>query len=106
MFSNGFPSNGGNNNTFQQVIEWHKYAVISLYGYIAHTPFTASWDPASSASKSATQLVQTHLTTANTYTIVSDAHTTHPTTRKTNNSFHVLAMTKTSQVSTPPTVQS
>ena len=25
MYSNGFASNGGNNNSFQQVIEWHKY---------------------------------------------------------------------------------
>lgn len=24
IFSNGFPSNNGNNGTFQQVIEWHK----------------------------------------------------------------------------------
>jgi hypothetical protein len=24
MYSNGFPSNGGNNNTFQQVDEWNK----------------------------------------------------------------------------------
>jgi hypothetical protein len=25
IFSNAFASNGGNNNTYQQVIEWHKY---------------------------------------------------------------------------------
>ena len=27
IFSNGFPSNNGNNGTFQQVIEWHKYVL-------------------------------------------------------------------------------
>ncbi|KAF8757187.1 hypothetical protein RHS01_04027 [Rhizoctonia solani] len=25
LFSNAFPSNGGNNNTFQQVVEWHNF---------------------------------------------------------------------------------
>ncbi|TBU25060.1 hypothetical protein BD311DRAFT_670515, partial [Dichomitus squalens] len=25
VYSNGFPSNGGNNNSFQQVIEWHNF---------------------------------------------------------------------------------
>ncbi|CAE6431906.1 unnamed protein product [Rhizoctonia solani] len=25
VFSNAFPSNGGNNNTFQQVVEWHNF---------------------------------------------------------------------------------
>lgn len=28
MYSNGFPSNNGNNGTYQQVIEWHKCALL------------------------------------------------------------------------------
>ena len=31
IFSNGFPSNNGNNGTFQQVIEWHKYVLYQLF---------------------------------------------------------------------------
>ena len=30
VYSNGFASNGGNNNSFQQVIEWHKYVPHAL----------------------------------------------------------------------------
>ena len=32
VYSNGFASNGGNNNSFQQVIEWHKY----VYPCVSH----------------------------------------------------------------------
>lgn len=31
MFSNAFPSNGGNNATFQQVIEWHKCVLFHSF---------------------------------------------------------------------------
>jgi hypothetical protein len=30
VYTNAFPSNGGNNNSFQQVIEWHKYVRCCL----------------------------------------------------------------------------
>jgi hypothetical protein len=32
LFSNAFASNNGNNNTFQQVIEWHKF----VHSFIIH----------------------------------------------------------------------
>ncbi|KAJ1304257.1 hypothetical protein OPQ81_005418 [Rhizoctonia solani] len=31
VFSNAFPSNGGNNNSFQQVIEWHNFMGSNLF---------------------------------------------------------------------------
>ncbi|CAE6532015.1 unnamed protein product [Rhizoctonia solani] len=31
LFSNAFPSNGGNNNTFQQVVEWHNFMGSNLF---------------------------------------------------------------------------
>ncbi|CAE6442076.1 unnamed protein product [Rhizoctonia solani] len=31
LFSNAFPSNGGNNNSFQQVIEWHNFMGSNLF---------------------------------------------------------------------------
>ncbi|KAB5593321.1 hypothetical protein CTheo_3239 [Ceratobasidium theobromae] len=31
IFSNAFPSNGGNNNTFQQVVEWHNFMGANLF---------------------------------------------------------------------------
>lgn len=30
MYSNAFPSNGGNNNSYQQVIDWSKYVFLTL----------------------------------------------------------------------------
>jgi hypothetical protein len=42
VYSNGFPSNGGKNDSFQQVIEWHKWVLylIALFQSILTTPFS------------------------------------------------------------------
>jgi hypothetical protein len=31
VYSNAFPSNNGNNNSFQQVIEWHKFVLFPFF---------------------------------------------------------------------------
>ncbi|KEP53270.1 mannoprotein [Rhizoctonia solani 123E] len=31
VFSNAFPSNGGNNNSFQQVVEWHNFMGANIF---------------------------------------------------------------------------
>ncbi|KAF8316440.1 hypothetical protein DL93DRAFT_781354 [Clavulina sp. PMI_390] len=46
VYTNAFPSNNGNNNTFQQVIEWHKYVFIMSWHVLfnlAHWYVTSSF---------------------------------------------------------------
>jgi len=41
VYSNAFPSNGGNNNSYQQVIEWHNYMGSSVFCFKACDPAVA-----------------------------------------------------------------
>lgn len=52
MYSNGFPSNGGNNNSYQQVIEWHKFVFFYpfILAWIHLTYLSASWATVNSVS--------------------------------------------------------
>lgn len=44
IFSNAFASNNGNNNTYQQVIEWHKYVPqLEIDHRLSNQYLTASW---------------------------------------------------------------
>ncbi|KAG8684336.1 hypothetical protein FRC09_015455 [Ceratobasidium sp. 395] len=44
VFSNAFPSNGGNNNTYQQVVEWHNFMGANVFCLKACDPAGADDD--------------------------------------------------------------
>jgi len=42
VYTNGFPSNGGNNNSYQQVIEWHNFMGSSMFCFKICDPSVAN----------------------------------------------------------------
>jgi hypothetical protein len=42
VYTNAFPSNGGNNNTYQQVIEWHNFVGSNVYCFKICDPSVAN----------------------------------------------------------------
>lgn len=108
VYSNAFPSNGGNNNSYQQVMEWHKwvYSIARFNSFVLiFCPTSASWAVELSASRLATPLERMLPITASTFTIVLVARTMLPTPLRMVSSWLARVTIRISRVSTHPTVR-